>query len=259
LWGYLYPLWYVPFENELKLDRLFYSGLAYFMFIPGIFLIKEIGRTIRILLIYAALYFFIYLVMGRKIIFLFSIIPVLAVVTAYVIVNLYGQKKNFYQVVMVLFFLAIATNFYTVWPWMNMQSKIDMVAGVKGYKEYLNANLDSFGMDDYINTNTKKESVILLLAEKRTFYLDRKVIGNSHFSKSPFVEFAGKYKTAGKVADELKKMGATHIYVNREKVEKLKKYHNYYWNEHVEKIFSILIEGYARLVHEKGEVSLYEL
>ncbi len=215
-WGYLFPLWYIPFENEINMKNFFYLGTVYFVFLPGLFLIK-VGKTIRIIIAYFCIYFLIYIFMGRNLIFLYSVIPAVSIITAYIIVNLYGQRKYYYQFVMGIFLLTIGINFYTIWPWINLQDKVDIALGYISRRQYLTEHMNGFAVMDYINNNTPRDSKIFLIGERRSFYIDREIISHDTLSKDPFSELVKTTESAEELKEELKKLGVTHLFVNRNK------------------------------------------
>ncbi|MFC2062148.1 hypothetical protein ACFLUV_06515 [Elusimicrobiota bacterium] len=259
LWGYLLPLWYIPFEKNISFLNFYYTGPVYVIFLPAVFLIKEVGKTIKALMTFAGVYILIYLFAGRKIMFLYSIIPVLSIITAYILVNLYGQKKYFYQYVMSVFLIAVGVNFYTVWPWLNIQDKVSLVLGYMDKDVYLVKNISGYEAMDYINKHTSRDAKVLLVGEKRTLYLNKEVVYQGQWSKIPFIESVNRAGSIEALLEDLKSQEITHILVDKEEVEKLHKYHNNYWNDYIDSVFEELVKNRLNLKYSDERYFVYEI
>ncbi len=259
LWGHLFPLWYIPFEDKIGLKNFFYLGPVFFLFLPGFLLLKKIGKTIRIIISHFIIFFLIYIIMGRKAGFIYTIIPSVSIIVAYIIVNLYGQKKYFYQFITGVFLLAVAMNIRTVWPGVDLQDKIDIAIGDKNREEYLYQKVPGYAVMDYINKNIPENARIFLMGETRSFYIDRQTISNDIWTKDLFVSIAKNTKKSKEFKNKLRELGITHLFINMKEVEKQKKYHSYLWNEYVRRLFKILTKKRSSLKYKDGEFYLYEL
>ncbi|MFW6172693.1 MAG: ArnT family glycosyltransferase [Elusimicrobiota bacterium] len=259
LWGYLLPLWYIPFSRGLSVYNFYYTGLSCIVFLPGIFLVKEIGKTMRVLLFFIGIYFLIFIIAGRRIGFFYPLIPIFSMVVSYLIVSVYRRKKYYFQIITAVFFLTLGVNLYTVIPWLKISENINFVFDYKTEKEYLYKNIEGYGSMDYINKNTPVNSKILCLGEKRTFYIKRKTIKSDFWNIEPMVEIINKVNNSKELNMNLSKLGITHLFINQENILNLKKYHSYYWNSKVERIFKRLINKHAELKYSEGEFKIYEL
>ncbi|MFH1415116.1 MAG: hypothetical protein ABIH89_03410 [Elusimicrobiota bacterium] len=259
LWGYLYPLWHIPFEHEITADNFFYLGTLFIIFLPAVFLIKELGRTIRIVIVYFIIYLFIYLVAGRKPVFLFSVIPAVSIITAYIIINLYGQKKYFYQFVMAVFFISLAVNLYIICPWLKLTDKVNVVMGYVDREDYLDENVPGFGVFDYIDKQTGKNSKILLVGETPNIYINRETVSGDAFSVDKFILMARKIQDADILKKKISDTGATHVLVNTQGIQKFKKCRSYAWDDKIEAALNSLIEKHMILRFSRKDHYLYEL
>jgi len=259
MWGNFFALWYVPFEGDMSLDNFYYLGLGYILFLPALLLVQEIGKTIRVLMAYLGLYLFVYLLAGRRLVLLYSVLPVLGIVIAYIIVNLYGQKRYLYHFVMALFFVSIAVNFYSVWPWISAERAADYMLGYNTKEVYLSENVDGYGVMRYINEKLPAGAVVLTVGEDRTFYIDREVFAADKLSEEPLVWAADK--AAGDYLlfrnGFLKENGITHLLVRKPAVWAMKRYRSDYWDEDVRSIYDYII-GNSKRVYDSKEYSLYE-
>ncbi|MBN2407565.1 MAG: hypothetical protein JXJ19_07690 [Elusimicrobia bacterium] len=258
LWGYLYPLWYIYLDKAAG-SNLYYMGLVYILFLPAIILVREIGSTIRVFLACLAVYLIIYTVAGRNMVFIYPLIPILSIITAYVIVNLYGQMKYFYQFVMIVFLLSICANFHTIWPWLDVSGSVDFVMGYEDAGTFLESRTPQYHAAEFINKNTPGSSKILLVAEKRSFYIDREAIYPGEFSREPFVEIADKAGGMDSFLKEAGRLGITHMLVNDDNIERLGKYHDDYYNEYVREMLGRLTSAAGKKIYSDGRYSLYEL
>jgi hypothetical protein len=67
---------------------------------------------------------------------------------------------------------------------------------------------------DFINEQLPEKAAILSLYEARTFYIDRRVLTNTVFDKSPLLDIAAGEQDARGIRSRLLEMGITHVMVN---------------------------------------------
>ncbi|MBN1902881.1 hypothetical protein JW926_16275 [Candidatus Sumerlaeota bacterium] len=93
---------------------------------------------------------------------------------------------------------------------------------------YLKAALFSFQQDDFlreqlgwykeaadfINEQLPENAGILSLYEARSLYIERRVLTNTVFDKSPLLDMASRVKNAGEIRAGLRERGITHVMVN---------------------------------------------
>ncbi|MGM0441703.1 MAG: ArnT family glycosyltransferase [Elusimicrobiota bacterium] len=262
LWGYILPLWYLPFKNSLSIKNVYYLGLPFIVFLPGVFLIKEIGNTIKLLLLYTGLYLLIFIFAGRKIMYIYVLIPVLSIITSYIVVNLYGLKKYFYNFIITVFIITLGMNFYFIWSQTGVLNKLVQYFGYcnsQTSEEYARDNVAGYGAMEYLNRETPKDSLVLLLGENRTFYIDRKVIPDGKYSVPPFVDIIKGKTSPYQAYGELKENDIDYIMCNQKELDKLKRYHQDIWNAGIDNIFRLLKENFLELKYNVDGYCIYEL
>ncbi len=253
LWGYILPLWHLPFKEILNLTNTYYIGVPFIVFIPGVLILKKIGHSIKIFFLYIGLYIFIFIFAGGKLMYIYPLIPVLSIITAYIIVNMYNRGKYLYAYVVGVFFIALGCNFYFMKPKTRLLSTLGQSYNLK---EYTLSNVSGYGSMEYLNTETPLDSRVLLIGENRTFYIDRKVIPDSKYSRSPFINII---RAGNNPVVALRENNIDYIMYNQEGLEKLRRYHRDMWDERVDNIFRLLKENFLKLKYNKEGFYIYEL
>ncbi len=249
LWGYLMPLWNIPFAENIRWSNFFLMGPLYFLFIPAVIAVREIGKTVKLLLRFTVLYLIIYIVAGRDMAFIYFLMPVLSIITAYIIVNLYGQKKYFYHFVMAVFFIGLFINFNLIMGSTKSYGNIYFTLGLESREEHLKNNLPGYSVFRYINENTPAESVILIAGETRTFYIERPVVGGDVFIDNPILDMIRRHGTPEGFLEEIQEMNITHILIGEG--------FGRYWPERDRFIFDNIIKNNTILLLDKKGYRLY--
>ncbi len=250
LWGYLMPLWNIPFIENAKWDNFFLMGPLYVLFLPAVIAVREVGKTIKLLIRFSVVYLVIYIIVGRDMAFIYFLIPVLSIITAYIIVNLYGQKRYFYHLIMAVFFVGLFINFHLIMGYAKDYGNIYFTLGLESREEHLEKNLSGYSVYRYINENTSDESIILLAGEKRTFYIDRAVIGGDVFVSSPVLDILRRSGTVEAFMSEINELNITHTLINEG--------FSRYWPEREEFIFGQILNSHARQLLTENGYYLYE-
>lgn len=207
-------IWNLPFSGEVDIGSFFYFGPVFPVLLPGIILVREFGRTIRVFFTYTLLYLGFFILTGRHLASLYALFPFLGIISAYTAVNLFGQKKYLYQFTVGSFLLALAVNFYTVWPRLNINDGVSITLGHMPREEFLHENLDPYGAYRFINTETPQGSRILVSGDERTLYIEREVLVSGRFSLDPLAEYLERGGGAPETIELLRGDGITHILLN---------------------------------------------
>ncbi len=256
--GYLLPLWHIPFAARPSVADFFKTGLVYVLFLPAVFLIDRLGKTIRVMLTFVGIYIAVFILVGRAAAYIYTLLPILAIVTAYIIINLYGKFRYFYQAVMGIFIVSLTVNLYIIWPWLNLDEKINFALGYISRSEFKDNAIEGYKAMEYINKNTPPDSKVLLIGEIRTFYIDRKTITSDLWSKSPFAELVGSGENTADSAAILKERGITHLFVNESELSRIMRYRSNIFNDYTVGIYEELTSNYMNEAYSVDDYKIYE-
>jgi hypothetical protein len=248
----------MPFAASPSPANLLLTGPVDILFLPAVFLIDELGKTIRVMMAFAGIYIVVFILAGRSIAYIYTLLPLFAIITAYIIINLYGKIKYFYRAVMAIFIVSLTVNLYIIWPLLNLDGKINFALGYTSRAEFKHNAIEGYGAMDYINKNASPDAGVLLIGETRTFYIDRKTVAPDVWSKSPFADMISGAGNTGEAAEILKKKGITHILVNESELQKTKRYHSNIFNEYAYGVYEDLTSNYINKVYSRDGYTVYE-
>jgi len=239
-----------------QLQQESYPGGVFLVFLPFLFLFKNVDKKIKFLTIYLVCCLFLWAFIGRF--YLRYFIPVIGVVaTIYacfiVETNLSNSFKNFLYLVF-LFLISSNINFgqrilhFT-------QTPAKFVFSNMSVKEYLFTQRPSYpcpyySVVDWANKNlSKNNNKILFLGETRGLFCEIPYLTHGVLEYSPLIEMLEKVKDEEELYYEFKKQNITHILLNVPEAKRLAGYDNFYfgpfqfeiwlkfWNKYVEEVY----------------------
>jgi hypothetical protein len=180
-------------------------GPLYLAFLPLLLFIRKQYKSIFFILVFSAIFYFLWFFMFPAVRFLLPAIPFLALLVGYIVWFTNNTEKKlgiFIAAVLVVFMLI---NF----AFCMYYNKEEIAFFIKGAdsKKYLAAYDRTGKIFQYINESSAPTSKIMLVGELRTFYLDRENI------REPLYRVYDKYylKNTEEIIRDLKKKGITHI------------------------------------------------
>jgi hypothetical protein len=214
LWGKLYPLWSSEIGHRISLSDLYMSGTVLPLFIPMALFVSAIGKTMRVMLIYLGIYTAIYLLAGREALLLYTLIPAASVFCAYVIINLYGIKRNLRKLVMAAMISGIVLNFFKIVPMLSPGKYLAPALGIVSYEAFLEETGEDIPMISYVNSQTAVDAYILCQGIENTFYMDRRILAPGILDSDPLTRFCGASSGTGVLREKLAEKRLTHILVD---------------------------------------------
>jgi 4-amino-4-deoxy-L-arabinose transferase-like glycosyltransferase len=206
----------------------------------------------------AGLYYVLWFVLvSPQVRFLLVVLPILVTLAAlsfYFLWDLFPSRIWRWVLAAVLVFLLARE-----YPWFDpldrdlVQSRMPYVTGQRPQEEFLDSRIEVMPAFRYINSQLAPEAKVLLLPyESRGYYLDRAYMWGHPISQRviPFEQ----YDTAKELAEDLERMGVTHILENPEWL-----YTGLRHWEH-DRALMLALEGECgRPIAQWGEIVLYEL
>ncbi len=260
-----------------QLQQESYPGGIFLVFLPLLFLFKNVDKKIKFLSVYVIICLVLWIIIGRF--YLRYFIPVLVVISviyAYFIIQ--NPLPNFFKnlfLILLIFITASNINF-SMRVLHFTQTPAKFVFSDMTIKEYLSTQRPSYPcpyyqVADWVNKNLPLDSKILLLGETRGLFFERKYLTHGVLEYSPLVETLKKVNSAEELYKEFKKQKITHILLNVPEAKRLSGYDNFYfelkefkiwvefWNKYIKEIYrdiadiSLPEHGIYSLKHQRSD------
>jgi len=236
-----------------------YIGSIFIAFIPFIFILKNVKKTILYLLLIFILNYPLWYIGTPVFRYLMPAFIPLSIFVAFYIEKL---KNNFF--IISIFYINLFSNIILslniayglkLEPYLYKNSNKDEFLSITR----INYPNPSYLVIKWINENLPENSKILFSGENKTFYLKRNYITYSvENNLQPLIEFIKMAKNADELKNILEKEKITHILINyREAIRVNPSYKTFYWNEKDRKVFDEFWQKYIKLEYFKGGAYLY--
>jgi len=188
--------------------------------------------------------------------FLMGIMPVIALLTAYVVGRLLerwsGWVASLGQVALILYF-ALGLPFLNTHQRTLIADRWPYVAGHVSREQFLAATVDGYPAFQYANQYLPQDAKVLLATwETRGYYLDRETIWANPISQRVFKW--EQMDDAGTLADLLRSGGITHVFWNEDLTIE-----NVANEAHTEKLLRHLLADHGKLLYEHEGFAIYRL
>ena len=187
----------------------------YLMFLPFIFFIKKKGRITNAILLYVVIFYIQWAFLQPITRYLVSIMPFMAILIAFILHRL-GEKQDALVkfatgILKGIIYIMLFIITFSILITLIGRNPVHYLFGLESKTEFLKRN-NAAGIQqviDYANEQLPPSAKILLLWEKRGYYLKRDYKEDSF--GSTFASLMYEQGEPQKVATELKKMGFTHV------------------------------------------------
>lgn len=234
-----------------------YEGIGPFFlaFLPLYFLLNKKNKILNIffvlIFIYVTIWFFLSYIL-RYIIFA---MPLVAIISAYVIVEL--LKNNYISNILKI--LLIFTFSFCILVWLGGKLKeIPVVLGLETKEAFYSKYPGPiYKASKFINQELPENSKILLFRDNRGFFLDRNYVWGD-----PLLQVYlnhSKFKNETDFYQELKRLGITHILVNKEFEWRDFIVNDYRYNKRILNMTDNLLKKHTINLYDKGGISINEL
>jgi len=204
----------VPWEDEFdfRKGRNVQEGEnlgPFLIFLPLYFLFRKKNKILNafffFIFIYITLWFFIANA-GR---YLLYAAPLIAIISAYVIIELFKNK----YLSKILKILLIFTFSFNLIIWFGGNTKDLVVAlGFESEDSFYEKQAPIYKPSKFINSNLPENSKILLFRDVKGFFLERDYVWSDP-STQVYINYS-KFKNEKDYYEDLKKIGITHILIN---------------------------------------------
>jgi len=246
-------------ELDLRIGRNLQEGEhfgPFLIFLPFYFFFRKKNRILNafffFIFIYVTLWFFIANI-GRYLLYL---APLVAIISAYVIIELF-KNKYLSKVLMILLIFTFSFNLL-VWAGGNTKDVV-VALGFESEKSFYERQAPVYKPSEFINSNLPENSKILLFKEAKGFFLERDYV----WADPPTQVYINhsKFKNEKDYYEELKKLGITHILVNNGSFAKYRGFtvREIYDIEKIEKMTNNLLEKYTINLYNKDNWLVNEI
>ena len=230
-------------------------GPFFLAFLPLYFLLKKKNKIISqfflMIFIYMSIWFFLSFVF-RYIIF---ITPLIAIICAYVIAELFENKYAPKIVKALLTFTFV----YGLMIWVAGNAKeMPVVLGLQTKDEFYLKYVGSiYKASGFINSNLPKNSKILLFRDNRGFFLDREYVWADPVLQD-YIDYF-QFRNEDDFYNELKKLGITHILVNNELEWRGFVVNEYRYSARIMEMLNKLSSKYSTNIYNNDGITISEL
>jgi len=231
-------------------------GPLLFLYIPFLFFIKYVHKTIKYLLIFCGAYFFFWTITSMVIRFLFPAIALLCVVGGYVAKEM--RKSLLYEIPV---FIALVLNIYTLYTaigehpdfYLGNKTREDKLLSAPPVKDY-------YQVIKFINERLPNSSNVLFIGEPRRYYCQKEVLTSTELDTALISKLVKESKDITELFSKLRDLKVTHILYNKDNIIWLKRQFNYFnWeNKGQELLYESFLTSLS-LIYGEGDVYLYKI
>lgn len=224
-------------------------GVQFLVFLPFLIFVAKKHNTLfyfSILTLFTGSYF------SGSIRFFYIVFLILSIYIVYIIES--NKKKVLIYLAIIIIFINIG---YSIVFQENLYLLYKFYSGklnIETYKSHLFPSYEGF---KFINTNTPKNSKILLVGEARNFYLKRKYIVSSALDFPAINNYINNCKNYEDFKNNLKKNKINYIFLSKSELLRTYKKYNRFSNTQLKRYFTFLEQ--FPLVYENNEVFIYKI
>jgi 4-amino-4-deoxy-L-arabinose transferase-like glycosyltransferase len=166
------------------------------------------GERARPLALYAILWLLYWFNGSQQIRFMLPVFPILAILTAIVLQNLFSPRLNRLAVIGLLAGVGIVSLFYQVVTFVQYKP-LPVILGLESKAEYLRRNLYDYGAMEYIANSLPGDARVFLIGDGQTYYCNDRCLPLSQESNWLFM--LEENQSVEAVIKSLRMQEVTHI------------------------------------------------
>jgi len=231
-------------------------GPLLLFYLPFLFFIKNVDKTVKYLLVFCGAYFFFWVITSMVIRFLFPAIALLCVVSGYIVKEI--RKSLFFEIPI---FIALILNIYTLYTAIGQHP--DFYLGNKTREEKLllaQPVKDYYQVIKFINERLPNTSKVLFIGEPRRYYCQKEILTSTELDTAIISKLVKESKDTKELLRRLRNLKITHILYHRDNIGWLKRQFNYFnWeNKDQELLYESFLTSLS-LIYGAGDVYLYKI
>lgn len=232
-------------------------GVFFLAFMPLYFISRK-HKVINLFFILLFIYFIIWFFFSNVIRHIVFVLPIIAIISSYVIVELLKRKEKF--LIPIINILLVFTFSFNILLWFGGNVKeIPVVLGLESEDEFYSKHTTRgiYLASEYINSNLPEDSKILLFRETRGYFIDRKYILGDPLMQT-YIDYK-EFKDEEDFYKRLKDLGITHILVNNGLVFQGFILNEQRYSKRILKMMDNLLREYTTNLYENEGVVVNEL
>ncbi|MFH1860982.1 MAG: glycosyltransferase family 39 protein [bacterium] len=246
-------------------------GPIILLYLPFLFFIKNVDKTIKYLFSFCFLYFLFWVNTSMVIRFLFPCVALLCPIIGYIILNLQNRKRDEKQKADILrtpnlvfeipIFIALILNIFTLCTAIGehpnfylgnktMEEKLLAAMPVKNYYQAVR----------FINECLPQGSKVLFIGEPRRYYCEKDVLTSSELDTEIICRLVKESKDINQLIQRLKGLKITHILYNKHSLAWLNKQFNcLHWENEAQKFRYETFMSSLSPVYASDNVYLFQI
>ncbi len=228
-------------------------GILFLAFLPFLLLPRfRKNRVIKCILYYSLVFFFIWAIRSPIKRYLTPIFPLLSIMVAYIIIQLWRVKKIIRIPLSAFLILTLIFQVVYVAPGglSKIYQRVLVLAGQNSQEEYIMKNEETYPVYSYINGNLSPNAKLYIMNDPRTFYCDRPYIRSILGENGRGVVYirAGELLLA-----ELKRLGISHIVANQSSWDRQ------YGKGTYPKVLEEIRAEHLRVIYDRGPFIVFQI
>lgn len=197
-----------------------------------------------------------------------ALVP-LALLGAFVTVRLWESASRVVRIALATVAgIALAGHFVLLaFMFTERWSVMPYLAGIESETAYLERTRDFMKPYEWIEDHTPETATVLMLAENRPYYLDRRALAAGNLDGPRVASWLGRFPTPDAFAAELRREGVTHVLIHKPWYRVMTaQLHTVFEKEYVlvvspqtDAMLRAFAAQHARLVFEDPSYAIYEL
>lgn len=244
--------------SRLPIENIDYEegiGPYFLVFLPLYFFLSRKNNIINIFFIMILIFISIWFFMSYSLRYIIFSWPLIAIISAYVIVELF-RNKNLAKVVQVLLTFTLIFNL-AIWAATNLKG-LPVVFGLQSHDEFLSRYPGSvYKASKFVNENLPLNSKILLFRDNRGFYLDRDYVWADPLFQT-YIDYS-KIRNEDDYYSVLKSIGVTHVIVNTEFEWRRQIVFEHRYSERILGMMDKFLKKYTKNLYNKDGILINEL
>ena len=228
-------------------------GILFLAFLPFLLLPRfRKNRVIKCILYYSLVFFFIWAIRYPLKRYLTPIFPLLSIMVAYVIIQLWRVKKIVRIPLFILVVLTLIFQMVYIAPGglSKIYQRVLVLAGQTSQEEYIMKNEETYPVYQFINGNLSPNAKLYIMNDPRTFYCDR-----------PYIRSILREDGRGQVRiqngevllAELEKLGISHIVANHSSWD------SYFGKGGYPQVLEKIRAEHLRVIYDRGSFIVFQI
>ncbi|OVE77261.1 hypothetical protein BVX98_03225 [bacterium F11] len=217
------------------------------------------NKNNRLLYIYLALHFVVWLWTKPVLRFLMGGLPIFVLLTCFSLFTISKLKINYSKILFSLFVIPLVlSNLFLYFFISRDLQPFSVPLGFEKKEDYLNRRLAYYPVFNWLNTSLNSNQKIILLGEQRTFHLKCNYLGTNLFAPSQLAKWCNSQANSQELSKLLQDQGFTHLLINNGEVTRLGGLNRFGFNTHGVKVLKNFLRNKTSRILEHRNIVVYQ-